>query len=70
MLVPKSSVVVIDGTTYLLSNHRRSACEAPERAMSLVSAASLVTSEKYSGLVSLVRTAAEVGLGGGDCSTL
>jgi len=50
----------------------RSACESPSRAMSLVTAASLVTgtSSKYSGLVSLVRDAAQHGLGGGDCNTL
>ena len=57
---------------YFIFSCSRSACESPSRAMSLVTAASLVTgtSSKYSGLVSLVRGAAQHGLGGGDCNTL
>ena len=50
----------------------RSACESPSRAMTLVSAADLVTghSSKYRAMVDIVRGAAEHGLQGGDCDTL
>ena len=53
-------------------NVRRSACESPSRAMTLVSAADLVTghSSKYRAMVDIVRGAAEHGLQGGDCNTL
>ena len=56
----------------MLNNVRRSACESPSRAMTLVSAADLVTghSSKYRAMVDIVRGAAEHGLQGGDCDTL
>ena len=56
----------------ILHNVRRSACESPSRAMTLVSAADLVTghSSKYRAMVDIVRGAAEHGLQGGDCATL
>ena len=59
-------------TIYSTYDCGRSACESPSRAMTLVSAADLVTghSSKYRAMVDIVRGAAEHGLQGGDCATL
>ena len=53
-------------------NPFRSACENPEKAMTLVSAAKLVPgyTGKYEGLVNIVNRAASKGLDGENCDYL
>ena len=50
----------------------RSACQSPERAMSLVSAAEMIPgySGKYNSMVEMVKKAADRGLSGDDCENV